>query len=646
MPKIHQLSLHEAQKIAAGEVVERPANVVKELVENALDAGATSITIKVSQGGKAAINVIDNGCGMDEEDAKLCFAQHATSKVRSINDLQYLQTFGFRGEALASIAAVSKITLITKEAHAATGTKICVEQGSFTHQSQVACTQGTDILIKDLFFNVPARKKFLKTTETEWRAIVHLFTALCLSYQEIHFKLEHDGSLIYNCPPTTTLSARLTQLWEHNSAAHFLSLHTIDEKNVQITGMISNVQYTRYDRSNIYLFVNKRWIKNQKVTSAFIKGYLNMLPPGKFPAGCIFITLKNEEVDINIHPRKEEVQFLHPRVIENLVQDSVKKTFEQKLSASLKAATKQFEQEDNAVSSLSSTIRTDGSTRPTAFTPASGRGPLKTAVETENMQSNLHHDLYKTFSMYRGEGVSSETRDESNNQSLNNLKPQLTLHPTQPTPQQTQQKIITPQPTAHNEPPAFTILGQLENTYILLQTEQGLLLVDQHAAHERILFELFAQRFDQVATIQLLFPQIIELNERDFLHIQPHLPLLHSYGINAETFGTNQLIIQSAPVHLKDASMHEFIQKTLSWIYEYETMTHAEFAHKIQYNIQAHMACKAAVKAGDVLSHEKIEKLLADLYTTDNRFTCPHGRPTSWLISLSEIEKKFKRDYR
>jgi len=606
MPKIHQLPLHEAQKIAAGEVVERPANVVKELVENAIDAGATAVTIKVTQAGKVAIQVIDNGCGMDSEDARLCFAQHATSKVKSIDDLAYLQTFGFRGEALASIAAVSKITLITKENQAPAGIRLQLEQGTVIQESQIACTTGTDILIEDLFFNVPARKKFLKTTETEWRAIVNLFTAFCMSYQTIHFKLEHDGSLLYNCPPVTTQAARLTQLWEYNNASNFIPLTTTDEKGIQIkgiqiTGMISDVQYTRYDRNNIYLFVNKRWIKNQKLSTALIKGYLNILPPNKFPAASIFITVNQADVDINIHPRKEEVQFLHPRTIETLLQSAVKKTFEEKLSTTLKAATSQFDR---------------------AVLPAPYYPPLSPI----NIKSQFTEPPIRPVPIV-----------------------QTTAPFTSPVVQQPedfQQKINATQQPIKEQPPLFTVIGQLNNTYILLETEQGLMMVDQHAAHERILFELFAQRFDEVATVKLLFPQIIPLRSQDLKILQPYLPFLRQYGIEVEPFGHDQLIIQSTPVHLKDASMPDFIQQMMSWITEQDNLPVDQFSNLLHEKIQAHMACKAAIKAGDVLSPAHIEKLLTDLYTTDNRFTCPHGRPTSWLLPLGEIEKKFKRDYR
>ena len=334
MARIKQLSAQEAQKIAAGEVVERPANVVKELVENALDAGSTQIAIYIQDAGKSLIRIVDNGYGMNPEDAHLCFKHHATSKITRVDDLPSLTTFGFRGEALSSISAVSKVTLITKEAEAAHATKLVLEHGLVIAEEQISGNTGTDISIADLFYNVPARKKFLKTHETESRQILLLFQAFCLDYLSVHFKLYTQGNLIFNCPGTTDMQQRIAQLWDHSIAQQTIAI-AATTNGIHIEGVITNHTYSRYDRSALFFLVNKRWVKNHTLAKAVMKGYMNVLQPDKFPLACIAITIDPAQVDINIHPRKEEVQFLHPRIVEHALQTTVKEALEKNLSAQL-----------------------------------------------------------------------------------------------------------------------------------------------------------------------------------------------------------------------------------------------------------------------------------------------------------------------
>ena len=326
MQKIRQLSLHEAQKIAAGEVVERPANVVKELIENAIDAGATSISIYIEAAGQQLIRIVDNGCGMSVEDAHACFGHHATSKISTVGDLMSLTTFGFRGEALSSIAAVSLVNLLTKQESDESGIFIERHANNLVAEECRPCSVGTDIIIKDIFYNVPARKKFLKKQETEWRAIVHLFNAFCLDYPSIYFKLYSENKLIHNCPATTSSLLRVGQLWDQNDAQHILSLPLYSHDGVTISGAVSNHQYYKYDRSYMYFFVNKRWVKNSHLVRAAVRGYANVIPADRYPVTSINIEIDTAQVDINIHPRKEEVQFLHPRRIENCITQAIKKS--------------------------------------------------------------------------------------------------------------------------------------------------------------------------------------------------------------------------------------------------------------------------------------------------------------------------------
>ena len=602
MAKIKQLSPHEAQKIAAGEVVERPANIVKELVENSIDAGATRITLYVEDGGKNLIRIVDNGYGMDFADAQQCFDRHATSKITCVNELESIDTFGFRGEALASIASISHITLITKEENTLEGTKVIIHANTINEISSVACPTGTDITIAHLFANVPARKKFLKTTQTEWRAIQLLFDAFCFDYPHIHFALFSDNKQILNCPPTT-LKNRALQVWENPVHNHLLELQTYNDSTVSISGVISDHQYYRYDKSGIYFFVNKRWIKNQHLSSAFIKGYANVLAAGKYPVAALHITVPNNEVDINIHPRKEEVKFLHPRRIEQALQEIVKITLEQNLSAHLKQNV---------------TIKPAPTTTPHNFTP-------------------FDFDTFFAPNTYPPSSVSASSPIfvPQQHQSITHpiIEKNLPLITTE---------TIEPS-TIENINQTHHLIGQYNATYLLIEKEDGLFLVDQHAAHERILYELFSQRFNEVATIQLLFPHIITLSTHDIALICPHFDIFTHNGIIIEQCAIDQLIIQSLPVHLQDQSLDGIIKGAISWITEHASLDEPSLKKTINNKLQAQMACKAAVKAGDILTQEKMNQLLHDLEKVENRFSCPHGRPTGWLLPLHEIEKKFKR---
>ncbi len=627
MTRIKQLAASEIQKIAAGEVVERPVNVVKELVENAIDAGATSITIMIEQSGKQLIRIIDNGCGMDPEDARLCFQPHTTSKITCVDDLSFVLTFGFRGEALASIASVSLVDVKTKTDTQEVGTHIKLNQGRFECESECALPVGTDISISDLFFNVPARKKFLKSDETEFRAITSLFYAICLTHLSIHFKLIHDGKELYNCPPTDSYLKRASQLWDASCSRHLLDLSKTSKEPYTIEGIISDHVYGKYDRSSLFMFVNNRWVKNQKLISAFIKGYSNVLPQGKYPCGALFITVPSVEVDINIHPRKEEVQFLHPRTIEQLVTNGIKTTLENHLSASLATPVTLKTQErqlfygtsfEKSFSYQSAAIFTPYATS-TQQIPTVAQQPLPAPFD-EFYATNNDQQVAQSII---GTGFATQMSESGSKQPVATILTEQQL-----TPLDLAQEII---------------VGQLHKTYILLERPDGLFIVDQHAAHERILYEKFSSRFESVSSVTLLFPQIINMPEQEITFTEPFFELLSHSGFIIDRFGPAQLIIHATPVHAKDLDGADLVKQMISWIKE-QAHTPIELCKKyVNEKLHAQMACKAAVKAGDELSREQMQQLIADLARCNNRLTCPHGRPTGWLISTYDIEKKFKR---
>lgn len=584
---IKQLPAHEAQKIAAGEVVERPANIVKELIENSLDAGATRIAITLEEGGKQSITITDNGSGMIEDDARICFHRHTTSKLSTFDELESITTFGFRGEALASICSVAKVTLTTRHASNTEGLKLTLNAGTITQEAAVAYQQGTTITIEDLFFNVPARKKFLKTAVTEWNHNAALFKAFCLSNLNVHFSLTHDGALVYNCPPVSNIEERIAQLFDAQVESQVLPLVPAANKEIQLSGALTGTHYARFDRAGLFFFVNNRWVKNYKLSTALIKGYLNVLQPGRFPIAVISLQVDPKLVDINIHPKKEEVQFLHPRIIEAAITESVKNSLEKSLSHHLKKTV---------------TL----STQP----------------------------VYTPFERFESPFLSPQPQPSYTR--LAKL-PEPFFEPLQE-PAYTQAFV-----QEEHEQDSYRLIGQFNKTYLLLEHPEGLFIVDQHAAHERVLYEQFCARFKNQETVQLMFPHIITLNEQDFVTLQPHLELFKDHGIALEEFGQNQLAITATPVYAKRINLEELIQEVVATIKTTDTTDREGFFKKITEHMRAQMACKAAVKAGDELSEEKITQLLKDLQKTTNRFSCPHGRPTSWLLDTLSIEKKFKR---
>lgn len=637
MQKIHRLPPHEAQKIAAGEVVERPANAVKELLENAIDAGASKISLYIEQGGKKLIRVVDDGCGMNEMDAKMCFEHHATSKIKTVHDLTSISTFGFRGEALSSIAAVSKVTLITKEAQVLEAVKVELDAGKILAEEAVSANTGTDITIRDLFYNVPARQKFLKAHETEQRHIQQLFYALCFDYLNIHFKLYSENAVLYNCPPVQNLQDRVAQLLDPSVAQNMILIEPIKHAEITLHGVVSNHHFMRYDRSSIYFFVNSRWVKHQKLVSALLKGYLNVLPSGRFPAACIFITLDPSQVDINIHPRKEEVQFLHPIKIEQFLQKTVREALEKNLSAQIKKPVTFAP----AIEILSSVQR-----HPTfnhlQFSPQFKPSPT---VDRVSKERHLGEPFNLEEIAFQSHHAASAAPPQTQENYVELFKEQLFSEPNELIEDRSLQATAAASDMQEQDyqQNTYNIIGQYHKTYILLETQEGLVIIDQHAAHERVLYEQFSARFTEIATIKLLFPITITLTPEKLMILSTQLSLLKSNGIEADIFSDNQLIISSTPVHLKNQSLDDLIQSLIGWIIEYDALDKDQFCKAVNEKVHAMMACKAAVKAGDILTIEQMTQLLNDLYKTSNRFACPHGRPTLWHITLLELEKKFKR---
>lgn len=669
MDKIKQLSDIEARKIAAGEVVERPANVLKELLENSLDAGATKIDLYLEAAGKKLIRIVDNGSGMSAVDAELCFAHHATSKLTQVSDLQALNTYGFRGEALSSISAVSNVSLITRELDSEIGTKLELVAGKIVSQASIGCTVGTDLAVYDLFYNIPARLKFLKKTETEWRQILTLFQAFVLAHTHVHFRLFSDHKLLYNCP-AVDLEDRVIQLWDINLAGQVLPLTTNinsssnsnhqhnnssniknNSNNLQLTGLISVPQVERYNRNQLFLFVNQRWVRNLGLQKAVIKGYAGLLPEGRFPVGIIFLTIDPHELDINIHPRKEEVLFLQAHKIERLVYETVKITLDQYVTSKFN------------ISKFN--IRTTNSNSANIQFKPADLTSLELDITTNNLIEH-NKSSNKNFSSHELLLNSPEFKSNTqNNLQSSVLSAQVSLEADLNRSSFDQVAVLAPNNSNINDTDnlghqqqslnlnqrPYRLLGQYQATYLLIEQSDGLLFVDQHAAHERILYErltkdLTHQAGAQVEMINLLFPIILNFTIADILVLIACQDLLKSYGFLIEQFGEQQVVIQATPIYFKNGDFKSLLTDLLVATHDISSLEKELFWQELNKRFKAQMACKAAVKAGDILDYEHMYNLLDELEYVPNRFTCPHGRPTLWLLNLKDLEKKFKRDYR
>lgn len=609
--KIKILDPSEAIKIAAGEVIERPAHIVKELLENSIDAGAKNISLHLKSAGKDLIKITDDGCGMSPQDAELCFAHHATSKIKTVHDLSSIATYGFRGEALSSIASVSHVELISKTEQDTLATKIVIAHGCKVETSKVNHQIGTTLTISELFKNIPARKKFLKTDETEWNLIVTIFQAFALRFPQITFKIFHNDHLCYNCPATPDLKTRCAQLWSNSIHEQLLEIPATNYESVKISGAISAMHYYRFNRGQIFTFVNNRWVKNSELYKGILKGYEGVLPAQKFPAAFIFIDIDPQEIDVNIHPKKEEVKFLHPTTIQRLVANCVKNQLETVVKKTLEIPKtepliqKNIEPVQAQFTNINFNHHNDSIDDTAIFSQTS----LKTFQAKPNL---IYKDAFQPLYIEKKEIVSENTTET-------NIKIDDLQH--------------------------FNIIGQFKKTYIIVEKNNELVMIDQHAAHERILYQRFKSQALEPEHINLLFPHIVKLSLEQITLLEKYEQSFQNHAIVLERFSDHEIIIQATPAHMTGHTAAEIIKTTLEWMQTHQDLHPDTILQKLHEQILIERACKSAFKAGDLLSIEQMQSLLLQLQQTIENFCCPHGRPTMWTQSLKEIEKHFKRDY-
>ncbi len=584
---IRLLSPEVSSQIAAGEVIERPASVVKELVENALDAGATSISITISDAGRRLVEVADNGGGIASHELALALARHATSKLASAEDLFHIATLGFRGEALASIASVSRLTITSRVANVEGGARLHVEGGRAGKVEVVGAPVGSVVRVEDLFFNVPARLKFLKTPLTERRAIDALLTRYALAYPKVRFKLDEDGKVILQTSGDGDRRAILATLYGVEAARQLLEIQAEDER-VRLSGYISPVALTRSNRKDITIFVNGRWVQDTPLTTALLQAYHTLLMVGRYPLGALFIEIAPEDVDVNVHPAKAEVRFKDQDAIFGFVQRAIRRGL-------------------------------------LAYTPvptiatASGAGSWGTGSDSApraGLDWVITHDGQLS-------PAASSSSESTSAPSAAGASP-----------------VSAPLPIS-GEVPLLRLIGQIGSTYLVAEGPDGLYLIDQHAAHERILFEKLMAQHDQkrIPSQSLLTPVTVTLAHASTAVLAPQLPVLTHFGFEVSEFGPDTFQIRSVPTLFAGGDPAAVLRAVVEDFEEDEVPLQNELEKKLA----ARVCKRMAVKAGQTLSPEEQRALLVDLENCESPRTCPHGRPTMIHLSVEMLERQFGR---
>jgi DNA mismatch repair protein MutL len=613
MGRIRLLSETVASQVAAGEVVERPASVAKELVENSLDAGARKIDIVIRRGGISLIRVIDDGCGMDRDDALLSLERHATSKIRSAADLQAVATLGFRGEALPSIASVSRFRLTTREARAIAGTEIIVNGGKIEVVRDGGEAPGTQIAVRSLFYNVPARRKFLRSENTESRNVEHQIHLQAIGHPEIGFSLMRDDRMLFQLPATATLSDRIRDLYGVDLLAHLVELHDTDSRKIRIAGLIGQAGLSRQTRSQQLVFVNGRAIESSLITAAIREGYHTALMKGQYPVTFLFLEIEPAAVDVNVHPAKREVRFRDPSSVREAIVRCIQQTLERARAG----------WQEKFRAPVQPPLVGAGKTSDLTLRPE-----IPVPEETHRELPHLGHTT--------AAGVVAPGRE-----SAVRVAGQVPRLPAERVDSASDAAAL--QRRASNAPgQQFQIIGVLNKLYVLMENADGLVLVDQHAAHERILFEELRRRMEEqgVPTQKLLLPRTFEVPPRDADWIERNISVLQRMGIGIESFGPGTFKIDSLPSFLNVSDAAQFMRKVID---DLKSAGNSASTMRLGEEMIAKTVCRHAVKANDPLRYPEMEKLIRDLLDCDLPYCCPHGRPTMIQISLMELEKKFGR---
>jgi DNA mismatch repair protein MutL len=619
---IHRLPEHLANQIAAGEVVQRPESVVKELVENAIDAGAEHVTVIIAGAGKTLIQIIDDGSGMSETDALLAFERHATSKIASYEDLERIHTFGFRGEALPSIASVAQVELKTRTVHEDTATLIRMQGGTVEEQSRTDGAPGTSITVRNLFYNTPARRQFLKSNTTEYRHIADSVQRFILSYPNVRITFVSDGVTVFDALPGT-LRQRAAAVFGDRMAE---SLIEVGEETdlITISGFIGRPNFARKTRGEQYLFVNGRYVVNRLLNHAVVSSYENMIASGEYPLYMLFLNVDPRQVDVNVHPSKLEVKFSNERNIYTILNAVIRQSlFHNDLTPSI-----EFRDREG-----------DGGFARTA----DDFSRVRISSPEQHGAPQPRYDSYASLS--RGEGAGWGGQREAGSQGsrmdasqIDDLFRTLNIDASAQQPEQEAETVFYPseQPVSDTR-----FLWQLHNKYIFAPIKSGLMIIDQHVAHERILYERALAALAHAAPFsqQLLFEHHVRVSPADYALLQSISDELGQLGFIIRMGRQDTVTVEAVPQDVRPGMEESILEEMLEQYKEYQGAGTTDVRH----NVAASYGCRTAIKAGDKMSAPEMQTLIDQLFATSNPYVCPHGRPIIIKLSLDEIDRRFGR---
>ena len=671
-------------KIAAGEVVERPSSVVKELLENAIDSGATQVVVDITDGGKKCIKISDNGSGILSSEVEKCFLRHATSKIKEIDDLYDLYSFGFRGEALASISAVSNIEMITKTKEEVIGTKIELSGSKIIKKEPIGTKDGTTITIKDLFFNTPVRAKFLKSTHAETINISDLINKLAIGNPGVRIKYINNKKLMLNTPGDNKLINVIRSIYGKEITDNLIEVDYEDEK-IKISGYIGNNNIYRSNKNLQHIYINKRFVKSKVILDAINESYKSIIPINKFGVCFLNIKINPSEIDVNIHPTKLEVKFQDEKEVYIKIRDVIRNKL---LNISLIGKYKSYDSSENYVQNKLNQIEENKTevqniniaknieykvkenneyeNKDQEAIKINEREDLSTfksfkeALEEKNHIDKSKEDLHDNISYSESLNNNNYDRIHEEEQSdyysnmgyiennikeskYNDIDKKLEEISTQASFLEEQDdildKIVDNSQNAHFRASDFKVIGTILNTYIVLEKGTSMYLLDQHAAHEKVLYEEYMTKFkNQNIDMQMLLdPIVIELSSVDMLDVEKNLNLFMKFGFEIEIFGDNHIMVRGVPNIFGVAQSEKFIFQIIDNIGDLES------SYDLKMDKIASMSCRAAIKANDKIHFDEINSLLSKMEKCENPYTCPHGRPSMVEISKKEIEKMFKR---
>jgi DNA mismatch repair protein MutL len=607
-------------KIAAGEVVERPASVVKELIDNAIDAGGSRIAITIEDGGKQLIRVTDDGCGMSPDELTLAAAPHATSKIATEDDLYSIATMGFRGEALASISSVSKLRIVSRVPEAIEGHEVRVSGEQLESSQAAGCPVGTTVEVRDLFFNVPARRKFLRSSSTETGHINEQFARAAIAWPQTAFELTNNRRLTQNLPPCGNHLERIAKFYGPELASALMSVER-NERGVRIEAYMAPPAKSRATTQWQYTFLNNRYIRDRYIQHAVKEAYRGLMEPNRHGVVFLFLTTDPSQFDVNVHPTKIEVRWADSNMIHSQVLSALRETFQRSdLTPALKTERVREEispaEQERMRRELASVLKSAPPVKPATDGAAGSAGPGHAGRTDRTGLPPLPSDLTEVWRSLYGQAPTGA-----------------------PAPERSYSEVSPDDGRASASPPRAV---QMHNQYLVAETEDGIVIVDQHALHERVMYEQLRERFTAgtLESQRLLLPETLNVTPKQLALLNSEADLLRKLGIEVTPFGRDAVAVHAFPALLKDTDVSSFMCDLLDHLAQQPAETSAE---EVIHKILDMMACKAAVKAGDTLTQEEIETLVQQRHLIERSSSCPHGRPTTLRLTKAELNRQFKR---